>query len=595
MSSLKSIINDWRKYTGSLNESQLYSQDAVEFDVSKFSDASSTQFIDKTNLSFEEFIRDIVSTVSKEKGKKLFVSFIDKYEEDKTPSLGVSPNIKYNTPHGIYGYPLNNNNVYRLLTSGSPTNADFAVDRDYMHVYTVSDINTVEIDPNRPKRSNYSNKNFNKDVETMSKTILRFLQRMIDKDDIIEEIVDDAEYPSPDLQYLIDNGSFKPAINSDYIIYHSLIAYVYRLYKIEKRNDIEIVSNLKSIVINLSETNNNRFHDYVNTDKFYSIYYIARLYSSLPMLAKSGDNFAPRQGGIFSILLSGIGIDNIDDSKGSSTIHPNEPSQALSIDISDMSSDNLGFKLVGTYKSPENYFSSNNGSSQVDDVIDEMLSKGEIDIEDVYPKGYDYNLTKRHASGDINNLSIEDAINHVAMTVDDKTSEVINKISDVSKIINDNFENDVYHKCAELYEEIFNELKSSINEIKSNYIDVLKSKGCDDDIIESIFSLSTRLNTVFKRLRYLLGFVSLDEKQIASTLESKSFLSSRQSKLNFSNFLKFIYFYTESEGFSSKVSKDQHKRFVNSIISLLRTGTELVENNKCRSILPVYRNVYRQS
>lgn len=595
MSSLKSIINDWRKYTGSLNESQLYSQDAVEFDVSKFSDVSRTQFIDKTNLSFEEFIRDIVSTVSKEKGKKLFVSFVDKYEEDKTPSLGVSPSIKYNTPHGIYGYPLNNNNVYRLLTSGSPTNADFAVDRDYMHVYTVSDINTVDIDPNRTKRSNYSNKNFNKDVETMSKTILRFLQRMIDKDDIIEEIVDDAEYPSSDLQYLIDNGSFKPAINSDYIIYHSLIAYVYRLYKIEKKSDIEIVNNLKSIVINLSETNNNRFHDYVNTDKFYSVYYIARLYSSLPMLAKSGDNFTPRQGGIFSILLSGIGIDNIDDSKGSSTIHPNEPSQALSIDISNMSSDNLGFKLVGTYKSPENYFSSNNGSSQVDDVIDEMLSKGEIDIEDVYPKGYDYNLTKRHASGDINNLSIEDAINHVAMTVDDKTSEVINKISDMSKIINDNFENDVYHKCAELYEEIFNELKSSINEIKSNYIGVLKSKGCDDDIIESIFSLNTRLNTVFTRLRYLLGFVSLDEKQIASTLESKSFLNSRQSKLNFSNFLKFIYFYTESEGFSSKVSKDQHKRFVNSIISLLRTGTELVENNKRRSILPVYRNVYRQS
>lgn len=595
MSSLKSIINDWRKYTGSLNESQLYSQDAVEFDVSKFSDVSRTQFIDKTNLSFEEFIRDIVSTVSKEKGKKLFVSFVDKYEEDKTPSLGVSPNIKYNTPHGIYGYPLNNNNVYRLLTSGSPTNADFAVDRDYMHVYTVSDINTVDIDPNRTKRSNYSNKNFNKDVETMSKTILRFLQRMIDKDDIIEEIVDDAEYPSPDLQYLIDNGLFKPAINSDYIIYHSLIAYVYRLYKIEKKSDIEIVNNLKSIVINLSETNNNRFHDYVNTDKFYSVYYIARLYSSLPMLAKSGDNFTPRQGGIFSILLSGIGIDNIDDSKGSSTIHPNEPSQALSIDISNMSSDNLGFKLVGTYKSPENYFSSNNGSSQVDDVIDEMLSKGEIDIEDVYPKGYDYNLTKRHASGDINNLSIEDAINHVAMTVDDKTSEVINKISEMSKIINDNFENDVYHKCAELYEEIFNELKSSINEIKSNYIGVLKSKGCDDDIIESIFSLNTRLNTVFTRLRYLLGFVSLDEKQIASTLESKSFLNSRQSKLNFSNFLKFIYFYTESEGFSSKVSKDQHKRFVNSIISLLRTGTELVENNKRRSILPVYRNVYRQS
>ena len=129
---MKSILKEWRSF---INESELWGQqDPKKFDQSMFNKVAKSQKIDKTDVGFENFIEEIVGLL--EKSDNVFVSFVDKYDEE-TPNLGVSPVISYNTPHGVYGYPLKKNSLHQFITTGMPTQADFATERKFMHVYTL--------------------------------------------------------------------------------------------------------------------------------------------------------------------------------------------------------------------------------------------------------------------------------------------------------------------------------------------------------------------------------------------------------------------------------------------------------------------------
>ena len=62
-----------------------------------------------------------------------------------------------------------------------------------------------------------------------------------------------------------------------------------------------------------------------------------------------------QSGGLFTVLLSGVGIKGVDDSIGLGVIHSAEPQQAFITDPSFSSGDSTGYNLIGTYKTPSKW------------------------------------------------------------------------------------------------------------------------------------------------------------------------------------------------------------------------------------------------
>ena len=597
MTSVKLLLEAWRSYERVLNESQLYGQDAANFLSYAFNTAASTQSNDRTDLSFEDFVREVVLAVSKsrEMNKKLFVSFVEEYEDDKTPELGVSPYVTYRTPHGVYGYPLDNKNVYRLLTTGSPTSASFAIDRDYMHLYTISDIDMISIDPSKKKPTDYDNRKFDRDIDTMTKMIVRFLLRIIDNDVFDEETAFEAENPSGGLKKLIDSGLVdldSLSSNHEEEVYYLFTSYIYYLYRIENLSETAIVKKVKEAAFELSNTDSNMFASEAINENFYNLYFIARLYANLPELADGkGYNHADA-GAIYSLLLNGVGINAIDDSKGSSTIHRNEPSQSVVIDLSKASGENRGYNLIGTYLSPEAYFRKKAGSRQVDKVIDEMLANSEISIDDVYPPNFDYNLSKRHADNDIVDMKTDDVLQHVAATVRPGAESIVNgHDSKLSALIGD-FNNEEYLKLSDTFDKIFKDLNEYCDNANEQYRGILIEKGVNENIINHILNPNKYLDKFFTKVMYSTGFFILDKKEIEKKITQNNLFQSLESKINFVKFLKVIH---DSIMSSKDIDKNTYmirKKFINILIEIFNVNISLVENRKTKSIKNVYIDLF---
>lgn len=83
----------------------------------------------------------IKSDLVKNAGPSTFISFVNPWD-DNSPSLSVNPNVSYDTPHGIYGYPLTRKNAQSLINHGQPTKAQFATDYKYFHVFKLSGMQT---------------------------------------------------------------------------------------------------------------------------------------------------------------------------------------------------------------------------------------------------------------------------------------------------------------------------------------------------------------------------------------------------------------------------------------------------------------------
>ena len=92
---------------------------------------TTVETIDKTRLSDEEVLEELIVAA----GPDTYIRFEKKYGDLEFPPLKVSPVIRYKTPHGIYGYPLDQINLDKLVSTGSPTDANFATRYDFFHVY----------------------------------------------------------------------------------------------------------------------------------------------------------------------------------------------------------------------------------------------------------------------------------------------------------------------------------------------------------------------------------------------------------------------------------------------------------------------------
>ena len=459
---MKELLKEWRKYNSSINEmSRVWTQDASRFDTTSFNTAAASQSNDRTDLSFTHFIKEILQIVEENSGKDLFVSFVDEYDGD-TPNLGVSPNIEYDTPHGVYGYPLSNKTVYNLLTTGDPTGAKFATDREYMHVYSLSKTDSIKI--NSDLSTNYDDRKFDKDVYTISKMSVDYILSIIDRHKMSGEIL-----PMIEDNGLSPKGPFAKFIKTKrieniqkgggYVIL--VLAWIYNSYIRQKKKSNIIAEELKQIVIDFSLSEDNRFKDREEQSKFYQLYYIARFCSNLCEGLGYNKSLKPvPSGGMFTLLLDGVGIKSIDDSKGTATLHSNEPSQSVSFDTKKIAGENESYNLIGTYLSPSCYFT-NTEKSAAKEIIDDLLASGEISIDTVFPEGVETDVSKAVKGGK------EKLTKDVKAVIENLTTSIEYNVKNVISFVRDNLE----HTTATMISGFVKSLAKNISADYSSYWD----------------------------------------------------------------------------------------------------------------------------
>ena len=381
---MKHILKEWHNFR--LNEmSRTYRHSPVDIPEDIISSASSSQSNPKTDLSVKETIKELFDIVRD--NNDIFISFVKNWN-DNVPTLSVNPTVKYETPHGIYGYPLEKENLIQYLTQGQPTSARFATNYPYIQVYKINEINTIKIKSNN--ETNYQEFNYNKDIKTLTNLAINYISAYLYKTD---EDIFDGDTPSNESKSIYDlfRGSFSGYESTSggfnlsernigmQEIYTCLQTFIEELCKnrlIEESGRVsDSVQNVfVKFVNNLAGSSRNKHLNKSNASSFYKIYYIAYFYSKLI-------DYICREGGInsgsmLSILLNSIGVKGIDDSEGTATIHTNEPAQAVMINIDD--SDR--YTLLGTYN---NINPGNNNKEEIEIYIDELLQENKIDIDDI--------------------------------------------------------------------------------------------------------------------------------------------------------------------------------------------------------------------
>lgn len=338
---MKEILVSW-KSSMCINESRLYTispDELLDIDISKSS--AGPQHLDKTGMSEEEAIRDIINIVI-EHDEDVALSFISQYEDGVAPGLGINPVINYSTPHGIYSYPLGKANIEQFLYTGIPTNADFASDLEYFHIIEPPKSSTINIGVDGS--TNYDNKNYVKDCKELSRIFLYYVIEGMSKKE--PEYFDKATKGlNNDSLYDVDISDLS---STNKKFYEYLLKFCYDLYKNgydnQKRIDDSAVLEVASFLNRISMSSINEFNEYVEYDKFYSTYFIADYLSSF--FTDVGFNFLPAQkAGLFAIFINAVGIKHINDVKGTSVIHPAEASQSVYTNITNSSD----FVLLGTY------------------------------------------------------------------------------------------------------------------------------------------------------------------------------------------------------------------------------------------------------
>lgn len=311
---------------------------------------TTVEAIDKTNMSDEEVLEELIVAA----GPDTYIRFEKKYGDLEFPPLKVSPEIKYYTPHGIYGYPLNQVNVENLVSFGAPTSADFATDYDFFHIYKLDKSRTVNIskgddDINQIAGRYTTEKKVIDDITECVRIISYMFHENKNKQPVEITMSSDSPEESSILnkleQDIVKLGSSNSRISlSD--IFSKYKKYVVKTNKTsdETKKLIEVykqeiaASIFKYIKARMSTETINK-----NSSKQFLLFKMLK--SSIEYIVNHfGYSEGIRGSQYYSLLLKAIGITGITD-LGTSTIHANEPSQAVSFDFS---GDTI--KPIGTFK-----------------------------------------------------------------------------------------------------------------------------------------------------------------------------------------------------------------------------------------------------
>lgn len=341
----------------SLGREIMFSPETLSFKNSEGSqqrEATVVDTIDKTKLSTEEVLEELILAA----GPNTYIRFEKKYGDLEFPPLKVSPRVNYQTPHGIYGYPLNKVNLENLVNTGMPTNAGFATNYDFFHIYKLD----------------------NSRIANLSKTNKKYgiLGKYTSKQKIINDIVECIRIASN----LIKTGNDSVEITSETLDQHNttILSDISQLsqsdYQVDEESNIvqlnDIFKKYKDFVIKSnsnSEVEKSFIEEYkreialsifniinkkirnqgfrgIQDAKVTKQFVLFRiLKSSIEYIAESISRVLNTQRGqYYSLLLKAVGLTGISD-LGTETVHSNEPDQTVSFDFS---GDTI--KPVGTFK-----------------------------------------------------------------------------------------------------------------------------------------------------------------------------------------------------------------------------------------------------
>ena len=290
--------------------------------------------IDKTKLPIKDILKELILAA----GPETYIRFQNKFDDDvDAPALEVSPNVEFQTPHGIYGYPLDQSNLQNLVIAGKPTNADFAVNYMFFHVYKINKSKTANVEKNVDDtnilQGRYSNKRkiiddiaecirLSSVLLKQSKTTEADEQTYLEFEKDIQRLRTRKYEVGIDLKEVFEKySSFTGTSNKS----------LFDIYKVEIA---------ESIYIRARESISKR---YTNVSKQFSFFVILK--EAISYIAATISNVnETSKGQYFSLLLKAVGITGITD-YATGTIHPNEPSQSVSFDFSGNT-----IEPIGTYR-----------------------------------------------------------------------------------------------------------------------------------------------------------------------------------------------------------------------------------------------------
>ena len=342
---------------------------------------------DMSEIDNQEALLKVLENV----GNNCFISFVEKYDE-KIPRLEVSPEVSYDTPHGNYAYPLTIKSLKDIIEKGRIGGAHFALERPYFHMFKKSDsLNSIEIQSDG--RNNYRG-NYSKDLRTIVHTAVMFnAARALERNpakyaapsdsDEEENRVINFNWTKRRIKRKIRANSTpsharNSAFNKTMFSLSEDLCYLFNLNnKKFPRDVVELIVDylIKSMEFKINSRQNkffvstkgeNKFFVSIKGERkllskfhglFYTCFILAKDMSDDVDIFEDDDANAfdvdkinnpqknkVRQGSIFTMLLNSIDIDFIND-KGSSTLHSNEPIQAVYLNSSKKES----VALIGTF------------------------------------------------------------------------------------------------------------------------------------------------------------------------------------------------------------------------------------------------------
>jgi len=323
---------------------------------------------DMSSLNDDEVLLKVLENV----GDNCFVSFVDRYD-DEIPRLEINPTVQYDTPHGNYSYPLTVNVLKEIIEKSKIGGTSFALNRPYFHMFKKANkINSINIEKDG---SNSYKGNANKDLKTIISTALMFAISKESEDNVALKSIEKENNKnktkklfdySKDLCDQINSMSrFTQNIPLLAKSMNSIISYNDGIVPSDIKN--KIVSLLKSVITNLAFSKSNKFWLARENDlsDFHVLYYACWIFSIALSNIKS-DMSSPEEdklitGPVFTMLLNSIDIDFIND-KGSTTLHSNEPIQAVYLNSSKKES----VVLIGTFN---NIFKKSNSGNLYNTIL----------------------------------------------------------------------------------------------------------------------------------------------------------------------------------------------------------------------------------
>ena len=338
---------------------------------------------DMTSLSDEDVLKIIMQNID----ERTCISFVNKYDES-IPSFNINPHARYRTPHGNYAYPLTLESLREIITTKKVKGAEFAIDRPYFLLFKVNSPNAVII--NKDGKTNYKSLRsarramsrgktitLDQDINTIIRTFMYFVRTLSKENPSLPEwnsLDNDIFNKQLPHFYSLAEDEFESLLNKDINIepfvsklgtilrkvvhdYLSLRSKIPSLVEKKFFNDFSTL--FKEYLVELSESEVNKFYKGDDTDEFHKIYFICWLLSQVGEVSNQKKSNGP----ILTLLLRSVGLDAIID-QGSSTIHQSEPEQIVSLSFGNIEAKDIEF--LGTFK---NIF------KKSDEYIEELAAK----------------------------------------------------------------------------------------------------------------------------------------------------------------------------------------------------------------------------